>query len=181
MAEHDISLTERNRAAIVRWFDEVWNQGREAAIDELFLPEGRTFGFPEPESSDDHTGFKVFYRRFRTAFSGIDIRVEDTVCEGNKVAVRWIARMTHSGDGFGFPPTGERVAMTGMSFAEMRDGKILNAWDVYDITRVTTMLQRVAAATTRNHATLRPAQPAAAPAGVPQAQDESDGGAGSAA
>jgi hypothetical protein len=28
-----------------RWFEKVWNQGRESAIDELFHPQGKAYGF----------------------------------------------------------------------------------------------------------------------------------------
>jgi hypothetical protein len=39
-----------NKALAKRWFEEVWNQGRESSIDELFHPDGKAYGFPEPDS-----------------------------------------------------------------------------------------------------------------------------------
>jgi predicted ester cyclase len=35
-------MSERaNKDLAKRWFEEVWNQGRESAIDELFHPQGK--------------------------------------------------------------------------------------------------------------------------------------------
>lgn len=39
-----------NKALAQRWFEEVWNQGKESTIDELFHPQGKAYGFPEPDS-----------------------------------------------------------------------------------------------------------------------------------
>ena len=33
-------MSEHNKAFIRRWFEEVWNNGREEAIDEMFAEEG---------------------------------------------------------------------------------------------------------------------------------------------
>jgi hypothetical protein len=32
-------MSEQNKPLVKRWFEEVWNQGRESTIDELFHPE----------------------------------------------------------------------------------------------------------------------------------------------
>ena len=38
-AYHPISTLEKNKQLLLRWFDEVWNQGRQETILELF-PDG---------------------------------------------------------------------------------------------------------------------------------------------
>ena len=43
-------MSEANKLLLKRWFEEVWNQKSEAAIDEMFSKEGKSQGFPEPES-----------------------------------------------------------------------------------------------------------------------------------
>src|SRR5687767_13655800 len=42
-----MSEQERNRALSRRWFEEVWNQGREATIDELAAPNAACRGVGE--------------------------------------------------------------------------------------------------------------------------------------
>jgi hypothetical protein len=62
-------MSEQNKALVKRWFEEVWNQGRESTIDELFHPEGKSHGFPEPDSVlIGPPGFKAIHRAFHTAY-----------------------------------------------------------------------------------------------------------------
>jgi hypothetical protein len=39
-------MSEQNKALAKRWFEEVWNQGRESTIDELFHPQGKKTTVP---------------------------------------------------------------------------------------------------------------------------------------
>ena len=39
-------MSEQNKALAKRWFEEVWNLGRESTIDELFHPQGKAHGVP---------------------------------------------------------------------------------------------------------------------------------------
>jgi hypothetical protein len=80
-----------NAALVHRWFEEVWNQGREETIDELFAPNGVTYGLGERDAEvRGPSQFKPFFRNIRAAFPDLHIKILDTVAEGNKVAVRVI-------------------------------------------------------------------------------------------
>jgi len=46
--------------------------------------------------------------------------------------VRWSAVMTHTGDQLGIPATNKRVKVTGISIAQIEDGKIVRGWDNWD-------------------------------------------------
>ena len=127
-------MSESAESLVRRWFDEVWNQDNEAAIDALMLPDGKAFGFPDPAGAIDREGFKEAFRQFRSAFSDVHVTVDDMVSEGNKATARWTAVMTHSGDGLGFAPTGETVTIHGISISEFRDGKLLHGWNALDLT-----------------------------------------------
>ena len=131
-----------NKDLAERWFDEVWNQGRESAIDELLHPEGKAYGLP---TADDcligPEGFKAVHRQFHSAFSNIHLVIEDLVAEGDKVAIRWTSIMTHTGDGFGFPATGKKAVLGGASIIHVRDGKILAGWNFMDMTQMIQQLQ----------------------------------------
>jgi len=43
-------MTETNKALGRRWFREVWNEGREATIDELFAQGGVAYGLGDGEA-----------------------------------------------------------------------------------------------------------------------------------
>jgi steroid delta-isomerase-like uncharacterized protein len=127
-------MSEENRALIHRWFEEVWNKGRAEAIDELFAEEGVASGLADESGAPlrGPTGFKPFFQKFRDAFPNIEVIVEDTVAEGDKVAARCRVRAVHEGEGLGFTATNRPVEFTGISIVRIRDGKIVEAWNNFD-------------------------------------------------
>ena len=127
-------MSEENKAIVRRWFEEVWNKGREEAIDEMFAEDGVAHGLAS-EGGGSLRGpndFKPFFRRFRDAFPDMIVLVEDIIAEGDKVAARCSVRGRHQGDTLGFAATKEEVAFTGMTFARVADGKIVEAWNNFD-------------------------------------------------
>jgi len=135
-------MSEQNKALAKRWFEEVWNQGRESTIDELFHPQGKAHGFPEPDSIlIGPEGFKAIHRAFHNAYGNIHIDIDDIIAEGDRVAIRWTCTMSHTGDGLGFPATGKKTTVPGSSFIHCRDGKLTEGWNFMDLTRTTQQLQ----------------------------------------
>jgi steroid delta-isomerase-like uncharacterized protein len=119
---------------IRRWFEEVWNRGREDAVDEMFAEEGVANGLVDEsgQALRGPGGFKPFFRRFREAFPEIEVTVEDTVSEGDKVAARCTVRGSHRGDSLGFRATNKPVEFTGICIVRVSDGKIVEAWNNFD-------------------------------------------------
>jgi predicted ester cyclase len=68
--------------------------------------------------------FKEMHRFFLGAFPDIHITVHDTICEDDRVAVTWVAEMTHLGDSLGFTPTLQKVSLEGCSVLIVRNGQI---------------------------------------------------------
>ncbi|HEY0101831.1 MAG TPA: ester cyclase [Pyrinomonadaceae bacterium] len=126
--------SEDPKAVVSRWFEEVWNKGREEAIDELFAEDGVAHGLADEtgEPLRGASGFKPFFRNFRSAFPDIEVVVEDAIAEGDKVAARCRVRATHAGDSLGFAATQRAIEFTGMTFLRVRDGKIVEAWNNFD-------------------------------------------------
>lgn len=123
-----------NASVIRRWFEEVWNKGREGAIDELFDEEGVAHGLADKTGSPlrGREGFKPFFRRFREAFPEIEVVVEDTVSEGDKVAARCTVRGRHRGDTLGIKATDSPVEFDGICIVRISGGKIVEAWNNFD-------------------------------------------------
>lgn len=131
-----------NKALATRWFEEVWNQGKESTIDELFHPDGKAHGFPDPDSVlSGPEAFKAIHRQFHSAFTGIHIDLDDLIAEGDRVAIRWTCTMTHNGDALGFPATGKKTAVPGSSFIVCRDGRIIDGYNFMDLTKMAQQLQ----------------------------------------
>jgi len=118
-------MSEANKDLARRWFEEVWNQHSEAAIDAMFSAEGKCYGFPDPDSIlIGPEAFKQVHRNFCRAFPDQHVTVEDVISEGDRVAVRFRASMTHLGEGVGIPATGRKASITGASFMVIQNGQI---------------------------------------------------------
>jgi len=63
----------------------------------------------------------------------IEVVVEDTVTEGDKVAARCTVRGKHQSDSLGFAATQQRMEITGITIVRVRDGKIVEAWNNFDL------------------------------------------------
>ena len=142
-------MSKENIALIHRWFEEVWNKGRAEAIEEMFAADGIAYGLGEA-GIDVHgpAAFKPFFERLRGAFPELKITIEDTLAEGDKVAARWSATMTHQGDHLGIAATGRKAAVTGMSIVRIRDGKIVEAWNNWDMLGLMQQIGAIAPPTT---------------------------------
>ena len=120
-----------NKALVRRWFEEVWNDGRMEAIDDLMDPRCVVHGLG-PTALDGPAGFKPFHASYRDAFPDVKLTIDGIVGEGSIVAARWSGTGTHRGNGLGLPATGRPVTFTGMTFARVENGKIVEGWNVFD-------------------------------------------------
>jgi steroid delta-isomerase-like uncharacterized protein len=127
-------MADQNETLLHRWFEEVWNKGRADAIDQMFASEGIAHGLTDQNGNElrGPEGFKPFFESFRNAFPDLQVVIEDTVVEGDKVAARCTVRGTHKGEGIGFAATDKPVEFTGMTIVRVKDGKIVEAWNNFD-------------------------------------------------
>jgi steroid delta-isomerase-like uncharacterized protein len=123
---------EQNKATNRRVFEEVWNKGNLAVIDEIsaanpvnhFIPPGMAAGTE---------GFKQFVMLYRGAFSDLHFTLDDVIAEGDKVVTRWTTHATHTGPLMNIPPTGKKTTVTGITIARYdADGKTAEAWATFD-------------------------------------------------
>ena len=121
-----------NSQLIRRWFDQVWNQGRADVIDQMSHRQTKGYGQAEHGRQIDMDEFKKLWSGLRSAFPDIQFTIHDTIEQGEKVAARWTATMTHKGEFLGFAPTGTTAKITGISFQRWENGKIMEGWDNWD-------------------------------------------------
>jgi steroid delta-isomerase-like uncharacterized protein len=130
---------ENNKAALVRHFEEVLNQGQLDVVDEIYTDD---YTLDAPVSSDGQSrnrslthGREQLKQRvtlFRTGFPDIHFTLEEMIGEGDSVVVRYIYRGTHQGVFAGLQPTGHSITIMGILIAHLTDGKIREAVSVFD-------------------------------------------------
>ena len=116
---------------IVRRYQEAYNANNlDALVDlvaEAVLMPKSLPGFPAGLE-----GAKAIHRTTLTGMPDFHTKIEDLIGEGDLVAARIRMTGTHTGEFFGIPPTGKHVDVTGMYFARIAGGKIVEHWGEED-------------------------------------------------
>jgi steroid delta-isomerase-like uncharacterized protein len=121
--------TDANKAIIRDFFEQVWNQGDEAAIDR-FIAEDAAGN--DPDFGIGREGFRQQWRNWRDAFPDLHFEVEELVAEGDVVVSRWTLTGTHTGEFLGIAPTGRPIRVGGMSLDHLKDGLLVSGFDGWD-------------------------------------------------
>jgi steroid delta-isomerase-like uncharacterized protein len=136
--ESQSDTTNDARTVVHRWFEEVWNKGREEAIEEMFAGDAIAHGLVDENGEElrGPTNFKPFFRSFRGAFPDMEVVIEDCICESDRAAARCTVRAKHTGDTLGIAATGKAIEFDGLCIIQVRDGKIVEAWNNFDFARL---------------------------------------------
>jgi predicted ester cyclase len=139
-------MTESERDLGRRWFEQVWNQGRREAIDEMMAPDAVLHDGDQVTVGP--SAFYLFYDRIVATFSGIHVEVEDTIVEGDKLCVRWLFTAKHTGGGLGIDPTGVTVHVTGIVILRVAGMMFVEAWQNWDMLGMMEQLKGLRKSTT---------------------------------
>lgn len=124
-------MSEENKAIVRRVFEEFWNEGKMATLDEVFAEDVVNHGLP-PGLPPGIEGTKAYLGMFKSAFPDTQMTVEDQIAEGDTVVTRWTGTGTHSGELMGIPATGKQVTVTGIDVHRFAGGQIVEAWGEFD-------------------------------------------------
>ncbi|MEA2519192.1 MAG: hypothetical protein QOF49_1272 [Chloroflexota bacterium] len=122
--------TEDNKAIVRRFIDEIFVQGRTAAVDELLADD--FVGHTWPSTGHPKDDLKAAIGRTSTGLSDPVFDVEDVIAEGDRVAVRLTAAATHTGELMGMPASGKRYSIGEIHIFRVRDGLVAEHWHQFD-------------------------------------------------
>jgi steroid delta-isomerase-like uncharacterized protein len=125
-------MAEENSKLTRRWFEEVWNKKRMATVDEMASPDIVGHGQAQHDTEIGIEQFKTLVHTMHGAFPDLEVIIDQTIEQGDKVAVRWTCTMTHKGTFLGFAPSGKKATITGTSIQRFSGGKIVEGWDNWD-------------------------------------------------
>jgi len=137
-----------NKKLIQEWYQQVWNNKNESAIDTYLAKNCIAHGLAD-ENNEEIVGtekFKLLYRKFIAAFPDIQFNVLQTVNEGNTIAALVEASFSHSGGTFqAYPgkdiaPSGRPVKISGITITVIENGQIQEAWNSFDFLTMYTTL-----------------------------------------
>lgn len=115
------------------WFEEMWNR-RDAALAREYMAPGAIGYLEGGRTITGPEDFLMFQQSFLRAIPDIALEVLNLVAQGEDVCVHWKADGTHTGSGLGFPATGAKVSFQGTTWLKVREGKIREGRDFWDMT-----------------------------------------------
>jgi steroid delta-isomerase-like uncharacterized protein len=115
-----------NIATIQRFMEEVINQGRLDAANEIVESDFIELD-PLPGQRQGREGLKEVIGMMRAAFPDIRWVTDETVAAGEKVVTRFTWTGTHRGDFLGIPATGRKVAVRGVVIDRLNAGKMADS------------------------------------------------------
>jgi steroid delta-isomerase-like uncharacterized protein len=124
---------EQNKTFVRRYWEEVWNKGNLAVVDELIATDFD--GHPlrsDPAFGRGPAGQKRLVGLYRGAFPDMRMTIDDMAADGDRVVLRWTARGTNTGEMMGMPATGKSATVTGIIFNRLAAGKIAEGWGNFD-------------------------------------------------
>lgn len=121
-------MIEQNKRIVRAFAEDIVHRGNLERIPEFFSEEYVAHDPSNPGRVGGLEGARRFISMLHAGMSNIDYAVEDMIAEGDKVVYRWQLKGTHTGVFMGVPPTGNRVAMTGIDIIRLADGKIVESW-----------------------------------------------------
>lgn len=126
---------ERNKEVVRRMYQEIWNEAKLENAQELVHPDFEDhpptrfwdLNMRGPRALTEAVA--VFHR----AFPDFHDEPHQIVAEGDRVVYLGTISGTHQGDLFGFAPTGKKMAVLGVNFFRMEDGKVRERWGQFDV------------------------------------------------
>lgn len=129
---------------LVDFFRDVWNAGDVEACRRYLAPSYTIWhdpGDPWEGRTLDCGGFEDRLRISRAPFPDQCFEIVRLLEDQDALAVSWTWVATHLGDLPGFPATGTRITMSGMTSYSFVDGRLSGHWQVVDRLTVFQQLQ----------------------------------------
>ena len=98
-AQSRTQTEERNKAAMVRFYQEVWDKGNVGVVDDVFAPtyQPHDTTVPDPMKPEAAEEQKKIAAEFRSYFSEFSFTPDFMLAEGDQVMARWTCRAKPKG------------------------------------------------------------------------------------
>jgi steroid delta-isomerase-like uncharacterized protein len=131
------TTTEENKELVRRLLVEAFGGGDLDVLEELLAEDfvGHAPSEPGPgheAETQDRDRVAAEIERAHEGLADLQFTVEETIAEGDLVAVRSTITGRHEGEFMGAPPTGERVEFDAMNVLRIEDGEVVEDWALWD-------------------------------------------------
>ena len=114
-----------NKTLVEKLFYQGFSGGNMDVLDEVFAED---IHFEYPGVPQGLEGIKAIVQKNNDSFAGWRFNMHDTLCDGDKVTVRWSASGRHVNSFMGEEPTGSEVELSGISIYRIENNRITADW-----------------------------------------------------
>jgi steroid delta-isomerase-like uncharacterized protein len=126
-------MSDENKTLAARIPLEAFNQGELEVIDEVVADNSIDHGGEvPPDFPPGKEGVKTLVKALRTAFPDLKIKIDRQVAEGDLVVQHVTTTGTMKGEFAGMPPSGKTASWEAIHITRVKDGKIVEHWQVQD-------------------------------------------------
>ncbi len=125
------ALEEQNEAFVKRFYEEMNNANTEI-FKEMLTPDFRQFNPSGSSNAISRDQWLEAMANIYKAFPDFHYDIQDIFARGDKVVVRTVFKMTHIGDWYGIPATGNKIEVSEIFIIRIQDGKIAEEWGITD-------------------------------------------------
>lgn len=137
-------MSDANKA-VLRRFVEEFQSGHDVAVAEELLADDFVDHSPFGPLPPDRNGVFALFGMMFAAFPDFRAEIHQQFAEGDCVVTRKTFHGTHQGEFMGIPPTGTEFAFDVIDIVRVRDGKMVEHWNVVDAMALMTQLGAIPA------------------------------------
>jgi len=131
-----VRLTNGDNVQAVRQLFEAFYSADEAEMDALIGDDFVTHG--PGGGAGNAAGWKAMAGQIARGVPDTSTEIDDIFGAGDKVAVRYTSRGTHTGELFGVAPTDGALTTSGIEIYRIESGRIVECWGQYDMSELFT-------------------------------------------
>jgi steroid delta-isomerase-like uncharacterized protein len=125
-------MSSHNKELSDRIFQEVWNERKLEAIDDLIATDYIHNDTQPVGVRRGIDAYKEFVNLYLDAFPDLRFTIQDVISADDKVVTRWSVTGTHNGDLPGLPRTGRAISLSGITIGRVSEAKFAESWNNWD-------------------------------------------------
>ncbi|MGA9743684.1 MAG: ester cyclase [Nitrososphaeraceae archaeon] len=120
----------QNKAIARKFVQQIFNEGKIDDAKNFVTADIVYHGLEEVKGLEE---FKKWILEDRKAFPDLQVTIIDDFGEQDKVAMRWALKGTFKNEFLGIQPTNKEFETHGVEIFHFENGKIKEAWTVFDV------------------------------------------------
>jgi len=133
-------MSNQNKHVVADFIDKIWNKRQYDELCQLLHNNFEDHSLP-PTMPAGSAGLKLWINSLGNAFDHTT-RIDELLCEGDKVAVRVTMLLKHTGNWRGIDATHKEFGTGGFRMFRLSNGKIIEHWGLLDATTIENALKQ---------------------------------------